>query len=204
VLRIVAGELGGRRIAAPSGGRTRPTREVVREAWFSALGARIVGVRVVYLFVGSGALGIEAWSRGARHVDFVERAGRAVGVLRKNLEDLEIEDTCTVHREDVGHYLDAAAERGEVFDVALADPPYASDWARRLARRLRSRPFARLLCVEHGPGALEGETGVVWRRAYGDTLLSFLEPPDEADAKPETGTAPKSNPGDSPRETSGA
>ncbi|MFW6192585.1 MAG: RsmD family RNA methyltransferase, partial [Gemmatimonadota bacterium] len=128
MLRIVAGQLGGRRIAAPSGGRTRPTREVVREAWFNALGARIVGARVADLFAGSGALGIEAWSRGARHVDFVERAGRAVGVLRRNLEDLEIEDACTVHHRDVGGYLDAAAQHGEVYDVALADPPYASDW----------------------------------------------------------------------------
>lgn len=204
MLRIVAGELGGRRIAAPSGGRTRPTREVVREAWFSALGARVVGARVVDLFAGSGALGIEAWSRGARHVDFVERAGRAVGVLRKNLEDLEIEDTCTVHQRDVGGYLDAAAERGEVLDVALADPPYASEWARRLARRLRKRPFARLLCVEHGPGALEGETGVVWQRAYGETLLSFLEPPDETDAVPESDSAPRSDPVGSPREIPGA
>lgn len=204
MLRIVAGELGGRRIAAPAGEKTRPTREVVREAWFSALGARVVGARVVDLFAGSGALGIEAWSRGARHVDFVERAGRAVGVLRKNLEDLEIEDTCTVHQRDVGGYLDAAAERGEVFDVVLADPPYASDWARRLARRLRRRPFARLLCIEHGPGALEGETGVVWRRAYGDTLLSFLEPRDETEAAPESDSAPKSDPGDSQRELPGA
>ncbi|MFW6193139.1 MAG: hypothetical protein ACOC83_06605, partial [Gemmatimonadota bacterium] len=62
----------------------------------------------------------------------------------------------------------------------------------------------RLLCVEHAPGVLEGETGVVWQRAYGDTLLSFLEPPDEAGVAPEAGSGPKSDPEDPPRETPGA
>lgn len=183
MLRIVAGELGGRRIAAPPGRRTRPTREVVREAWFSALGSRIVGATMADLFAGSGALGIEALSRGAGHVDFVERDGRAVGVLRKNLEDLEITDRSTVHRADVGDFLDAAGERGDVFDVVLADPPYDSRWAVRLARRLRSRPYARLLCVEHAEGALEAETAVVWSRAYGDTVLSFLAPPPSGEGR---------------------
>lgn len=181
MLRIVAGELGGRKIAAPPGRRTRPTRELVREAWFSALGDRIVGARVADLFAGSGALGIEALSRGARHVDFVERDGRTLDVLRKNLEDLEITDRCTVHRRDVERFLDASDEGGEPFDLVLADPPYASSWAVRLARRLGRRPYARLLCVEHREGALGDEPGVVWHRTYGDTELSFLRPPGEAE-----------------------
>lgn len=183
MLRIVAGELGGRRIEAPPGRGTRPTREMVREAWFSALGSRIAAARVADLFAGSGALGIEALSRGAAHVDFVERDGRTLGVLRRNLEDLEIEDRCTVHRVDVERFLDAAAERDEVFDVVLADPPYTSRWPARLARRLRRRPYARLLCVEHAEGALTEASGVVWRRTYGDTVLSFLTPPEASEEK---------------------
>lgn len=186
MLRIIAGTLGGRRIAAPPGRATRPTREAVREAWFSALGPGVAGVRVLDLFAGSGALGIEALSRGAAEVTFVERGREAARVLESNLETLGLWDRATVVRSDVGAFLEAlstsAGEEAPRFDLALADPPYASPWPARLAAALAEHRFADLLCVEHAPGAL-GEEGVVWRRAYGDTILSFLRPSGEpADA----------------------
>lgn len=181
VLRIVAGELGGRRITAPRGRDTRPTREAVREAWFSALGPGIVGARVLDLFAGSGALGIEALSRGAAETVFVERARAAALAVESNLAELELGGRGRLARRDVGAFLEElpvpAAGEAPPFDVALADPPYESAWPERLARLLAERRFAGLLCVEHAPGALEGEE-VVWRRAYGDTILSFLRPPD--------------------------
>lgn len=174
MLRIVAGELGGRRISAPSGRGTRPTREMVREAWFSALGDAVAGARTADLFAGSGALGIEALSRGAASVDFVESDRRVAAVIRENLEELGVAGRSRVVRRDVGTFLDEALD--EPYDLALADPPYGSDWPRRLAALQGSRPFARLLCVEHAPGALEGADGIVWRREYGDSALSFLRP----------------------------
>ncbi len=182
MLRIISGTLGGRRIAAPTGRSTRPTREAVREAWFSALGPGVAGARVVDLFAGSGALGIEALSRGAAEVTFVERGREASRVLEANLEALEVLHRSRVLRTDVRSFLRALArpapEEPPPFDVALADPPYASAWPARLAASLAERRFAGLLCVEHAPDAL-GEQGVVWRRAYGDTILSFLRPPGE-------------------------
>lgn len=174
-LRIVAGEYGGRRIAVPTGPHVRPTPEVVREAWFNALTGAVAGARALDLFAGSGALGIEALSRGARSVVFVETDGRSAAVLRENLSELGAADRGRVVRGDVGAFL-AGLEPSDRYDLALADPPYDSDWPVRLAGLLRGRGFARLLCVEHRPGALEDAEGVEWNRVYGDTALTFLRP----------------------------
>ncbi len=171
-LRIVAGRLGGRTIQAPRGARTRPTPERVREAWFSALGPEVRGARVLDLFAGSGALGIEALSRGAASAHFVEADRRAVHVLEGNLTALGLGGSARVTRADVFSFL----RQGGVgpFDLALADPPYRSDAARRLAGSFRSSRFAALLCLEHAPDALPAAPDVVWRRRYGDTVLTFL------------------------------
>lgn len=180
-LRIVAGELGGRFIEAPSDRRSRPTREEVREAWFNALGPELSGLRVADLFAGSGALGLEALSRGAARVDFVESDRRTAAVLARNVAELGVGDRAEVLRRDVADVLDASgrAADGDAlrWDLALADPPYGSGWPARLAERMRRAPFAGLLCVEHRPDALEGDEGVVWRRAYGDTGLTFVRAP---------------------------
>lgn len=177
-LRIVAGSLGGRFIEAPPGRSTRPTAERVREAWFSALGDRVSGASAVDLFAGSGALGIEALSRGATTVDFVESDRRAAEVLRRNLRRLGLGERADLHRCDAFRFLGRGGAGGLQYDLALADPPYGGSAARRLAETFRSLRFARLLCLEHAPGALEGvewvEGEVVWSRLYGDTALSFL------------------------------
>ena len=177
-LRIVAGSFGGRWIDVPPGGRVRPTREMVREAWFSALGGTVRGARVADLFAGSGALGIEALSRGARSVTFVESDRRNAAVVRRNLERLAVVDRSRVVTADVRRFLEGR-DRSDRFDLALADPPYDSEWPARLAASLRERRFARLLCVEHRPGALAGSDGVVWSREYGDSALTFLRPGEE-------------------------
>lgn len=174
-LRIVAGVHGGRWIAVPPGRHVRPTREMVREAWFSALGEAVAGARVLDLFAGSGALGLEALSRGARSVVFVESDRRSAAVLRGNVEELGETDRGRVVRADAGSFL-AALEPPDRFDLAFADPPYDSDWPARLATALRERRFAAVLGVEHRPGALAGAAGVVWSREYGDTALTFLRP----------------------------
>lgn len=173
-LRIVAGRFGGRRISAPPGESARPTRELVREAWFNALGDRVRGARVVDLFAGSGALGIEALSRGGRSVTFVEAERRTAAILQENLESLEVTDRATLVRRDVGGFLEELPAGETPYDLALADPPYGSGWARRLAARHREAPFAGVLCLEHATGELEDEEAVVWQRAYGATTLTFL------------------------------
>ena len=130
-MRVVAGVYGGRRLTAPPGRATRPTSDRVREALFSILGD-IAGARVLDLFAGSGALGIEALSRGASEAVFVESDARAAAVVEANLDALEI--AARVHRRDVFSWLETAAGGEEAFDLVFADPPYSS--ATRTAGRL--------------------------------------------------------------------
>src|SRR5580765_3157247 len=99
-MRIVAGEFGGRRLVVPRDGRVRPTADRVREAWMSIVAPSLPGARVVDLYAGSSALGLEALSRGAERVDFVELAPASLAALRANIEALDVDDTVRVHRAD--------------------------------------------------------------------------------------------------------
>ena len=130
-MRVVAGAYRGRRIEAPRGRATRPTSDRVREALFSILGG-IDGARVLDLFAGSGALGIEALSRGAAEAVFVDSDARAAAAVRRNLDALGID--ARVHRRDAFSWLDGARAGEEAFDIVFADPPYSS--ASRAAGRL--------------------------------------------------------------------
>jgi len=127
-VRVVAGAYRGRRIEAPRGRSTRPTSDRVREALFSILGP-IEGLRVLDLFAGSGALGIEALSRGAAEAVFVDSDARVIAAVRRNLDALGVE--APVYRRDAFGWLAGATG---VFDLVFADPPYSS--ASRTAGRL--------------------------------------------------------------------
>lgn len=122
--RIIAGELGGRRIQVPARG-TRPTSDRAREALFSRLehSGVLAGARVLDLYAGSGALGLEALSRGAAHVVLVESGRSAINVCRANVRDLGVGDRVEVASARVEHYLGRSAPAGG-FDLVLADPPY--------------------------------------------------------------------------------
>lgn len=175
-MRIIAGAWGGRRIEAPAGRDTRPTTDRVREAWMSALSPALPGARVLDLFAGSGALGLEALSRGAEHATFVENAPAALRVLRANLQALGAEPRAEVVRRDALRF--AAEQEAGAYDVALADPPYGQGIADALVRAWLERPFARLLCVEHRRDDRLPELPEARQRRYGDTVLTFLSAPE--------------------------
>lgn len=122
--RLVAGELGGRRLAVPAGRGTRPTSERVREALFNALGAMLEldGARVADLYAGSGALGFEALSRGCGHALFVEDDARAVAALRRNIAALGVGGTARLAAAPVRRVL--AEPPAEPYHLVVADPPY--------------------------------------------------------------------------------
>ena len=126
-MRIVAGSRKGHRIEAPKGVVTRPTGDRVREAVFSIVGS-VEDSRVLDLFAGSGALGLEALSRGAASCVFVERDRQAARVIQSNLEKLRLTGAVVVGR-DVAPTLREERDRGRRYDLVLADPPY-EDWAR--------------------------------------------------------------------------
>jgi 16S rRNA (guanine966-N2)-methyltransferase len=122
-LRVVAGRLGGRSLRAVPGSATRPTSDRVREALFAIIGDRVHGARVLDLFAGTGALAIEALSRGAARAVLVEHAAPAVAVIRANLSDLELTSSATVRRTRAETYL--RTSRDGPFDLVFLDPPYA-------------------------------------------------------------------------------
>jgi 16S rRNA (guanine966-N2)-methyltransferase len=174
-MRIIAGRWRGRPIQAPPGTATRPTSDRVREAWMSMLQPVIDDARVLDLFAGSGGLGLEAVSRGARHATFVELGGPALRTLRANIQRLGAEAETTVVRGDALKYV--AALEADAFDVVLADPPYHSGAARILAEAFLQRPYARILWIEHRVDDPLPESESADTRRYGDTLLTrYLAP----------------------------
>jgi 16S rRNA (guanine966-N2)-methyltransferase len=122
-VRVVAGRLGGRRLRAVPGDATRPTTDRVREALFSVLGARVEGARALDLFAGTGALAIEALSRGAASAVLVEQSPQATAVIRANLQAMDLTGVAVVRRTRVEVYL--RTQRDGPFDLVLLDPPYA-------------------------------------------------------------------------------
>ena len=174
-MRVVAGTARGRRLRSPEGDRTRPTSDRVRESVFNALFSqgRIDDARVVDLFAGSGALGIEALSRGAAHVWFVESDRAAVAVIDDNLDTLGFRAEATVLASEVGRAL--AAGFGGPVDLVLADPPYAyDDWV-GLSEALAPLVDADgLLVAESGaPVDLGPGWEKVRERTYGGTVITF-------------------------------
>jgi 16S rRNA (guanine966-N2)-methyltransferase len=172
-MRVVAGELRGRRIEGPPGTDTRPTTDKVREATFNALGSLdlVRDALVVDLFAGSGALGIEALSRGAAHCTFIERDRTALRTLRDNIDALDLSDRARVAPGDA-----MVLGRGVEADLVLADPPYGFDqWAELLDRV--SAPFV----VAESGREIEPVDGWVIQRSkrYGRSWVTFFERADD-------------------------
>jgi 16S rRNA (guanine966-N2)-methyltransferase len=173
-MRVVAGELRGRRLVAPDPNTTRPTTDKVREAVFNALASLdvVIGARVADLYAGSGALGIEALSRGAEHCTFVERDRRAVEAIDENIATLGLRGRSRVV---VGDGIATAPKLDA--DLVFADPPYGFDDWPRLLRAVR----AELVVAEADaevPAPVGWEPGRVKR--YGRTWVTFLHRSDDA------------------------
>ena len=185
--RIIAGEARGRRLKVPPGDRVRPTTDRVRESLFAALGSLIDldGLVVLDAFAGSGALGLEALSRGAAHATFVERNPAAAAVVRANVAALDFGDRSRIVRADVLRWLGASGE--ESFDLAFCDPPY--DFGLPTWDRLLGRLNARILIAESDRAVVtHPRWNVISERRWGSTVVQMarrLETGiDEAPARP--------------------
>lgn len=168
-MRIIAGQWRGRTIRAPKGDAVRPTGDRAREAWMSIVSPYLPGARVIDLFAGSGALGLEALSRGAAFCDFVDASALSLRMIRENAVALGATEMLHLHKHDAMEFanrLDPGA-----YDVAFADPPYHRGLAAQLAGVWMERRFAHILGVEHEvheavpPG---GDT-----RKYGTTAITI-------------------------------
>jgi 16S rRNA (guanine966-N2)-methyltransferase len=172
-MRVVAGRYGGRRLVAPPGSATRPTSDRVREALFSVLGGSVQDARVLDLYAGSGALGIEALSRGAASAVFVDRSPRAVAAIRANLDALGID--AQVRRLETRTALRTASARADAYDLVFLDPPYrrAAELGRELSEALPAvlAPGARVVSESDRRDALELDLPLVDERRYRDTVI---------------------------------
>ncbi len=172
-MRVVSGDLGGRKLVTPDGSDTRPTSDRVREAMFNSLFSldAIEGARVLDAFAGSGALGIEALSRGALHATFVETGRDALAALRENLETLQLGAQGRVAPGDALAHLERIAAEGEVYDLVLLDPPYGFDqWDELLA----AVPVGARVVIESDREVIVPDSWEVHRRKrYGGTVVTL-------------------------------
>jgi len=174
-MRVIAGLFGGRELVAPRGRATRPTSDRVREALFSILGADVAGARVLDLFAGSGALGIEALSRGAAQVTLVDSAPGAIVAIRRNLEALGA--VAEIVPRPALRFLEAARRDARQYDLVFLDPPYRH--ATALGRELSSALMpilgadARVVAESDRRSPLRLELPPLDERRYGDTLIQI-------------------------------
>ena len=172
-MRVVSGDLGGRKLVTPDGSDTRPTSDRVREAMFNSLFSldAIEGACVLDAFAGSGALGIEALSRGALHATFVETGRDALAALRENLETLQLGAQGRVVPGDALAHLERTAAEGSHYDLVLLDPPYGFDqWDELLA----AVPVGARVVIESDREVVVPDSWEVHRRKrYGGTVVTL-------------------------------
>lgn len=157
-MRIVGGRWAGRKLTSP-GGRVRPTSEELRAAWLDLLADDLKNARCVDLFAGTGALGLEALSRGARSCDFVENGPAAMHSLKANISAMRARDRTRIFDRDAIPFVERITQIA--YDVAFVDPPYGSRKLDRIVKRWIEQPFSRILSVEHAvdhPLPLKGKT----------------------------------------------
>ena len=148
-MRIVGGRLAGRDLASPNDFRVRPTAETVRAELLDALAGEIRGARVLDLFAGTGALGLEALSRGAQSADFVEFRPASLHALRANVASLGLRSQARIFKRDAIPFAEALA--ADSYDVAFADPPYGSRILDRVIAAWQKCGFSPVFAVEHDP-----------------------------------------------------
>lgn len=184
-MRIISGTLKGRRLHAPTWDGLRPTSDKLRETLFNVLAPRIQGARLLDAYAGTGAVGLEALSRGAAHVTFVEQDPRAVRLIAENAAHCGVADGYTVLRADVTEALRRRVSGP--FDLIFLDPPYAGvDWRTAVTMAARTLAGDGLLVLEHAarePMAGVPGTRLVRTLRSGDSALAFFE------AEQEQGTA---------------
>ena len=174
-MRIVGGKFAGRHLTSPADKRVRPTAEHVRDELLTYLQPRLKGARVLDLFAGTGALGLEAVSRGAASADFVENRPGSLHALKANVAALRVRDKTRIFKKDALPF--AAALEAGAYDVAFCDPPYESRMLDRLIETWMQTPFAGLLVCEHAIGH-EVPPGGATREMDDSTAVTMYSAPE--------------------------
>ena len=180
-MRIISGTSKGRKLATPKSQAIRPTSDRVKESIFNILGAEVEGKVVLDLFAGTGNLGIEALSRGAKRVLFVEKGRQALKLIQRNLSLFGMRERSEIFPRDVSRAIGILNQRGESFDLILMDPPYEKGLIQKTLLKLHSHKIYHkdsILLIEHNrrepiPERVEGWT-LIRQRRIGDTMISFF------------------------------
>jgi len=181
-MRIISGTSKGRRLITQKGQSLRPTSDRVKEAIFSILGDEVEGKVVLDLFAGTGNLGIEALSRGAKKASFVERQRQALRLIQKNLSQCHLEGQSEILPRDVNQAIGILQQRGESFDLILMDPPYEKGLIQKTLMKLQMYKIYQrdsILVIEHDRREPLPPMPEKWnlfrQRKMGDTIISFLK-----------------------------
>lgn len=173
-IRIISGKYGGRKIEAPDNRRTHPMSERIRNALFNSIASEIADAEVLDVFAGTGAVGLEALSRGARRVTFIERDRVAQKILAGNIAQLGAEENTTIIRTTVHNWVETASP--QLFDIIFADPPYHDTQFSTVSKLFGLLKPGGLMVLSHpGRGEIPTKTGVVVvdNRSYGNAYLTF-------------------------------
>jgi 16S rRNA (guanine(966)-N(2))-methyltransferase RsmD len=182
-MRIISGTSKGRKLVTPRSQSLRPTSDRVKESIFNILQDEIVGKVVLDLFAGTGNLGIEALSRGAKKTIFVEKGRQALRLIQRNLTQFGLEEQSEILPKDANRAIGILKQKGESFDLILMDPPYEKGLIQRTLMKLNSYPIYHkdsILVIEHDrreplSTVMDG-WNLIRQRRIGDTLISFLTP----------------------------
>ena len=182
-MRIITGKARGLRLNVPKNYDVRPTADRVKESLFNIIGSKVLGAAVLDLFAGSGNLGLESWSRGARFVQFVDNSRTSLQLTDSNIRKCRAEADCKVLKHDAEAAVELLYKQGQRFDLIFVDPPYNRGWVQKILAKLVKTPLLAengWLIAEHSAhddiACAVPEDYVIFRsQQYGETVLSFVK-----------------------------
>lgn len=182
-MRIITGKARGLHLNVPKNYDVRPTADRVKESLFSIIGGKVADAAVLDLFAGSGNLGLESWSRGAKHVQFVDNSRVSLKLTDSNIQKCRAEADCKVLKHGAEAAVDLLYKQGQRFDLVFVDPPYNKGWVQKILVKLGKTPILAedgWLIAEHSAhddiaGAVPEGYEVFRCQQYGETMLSFIK-----------------------------
>ena len=182
-MRIITGKARGLRLNVPKNYDVRPTADRVKESLFNIIGSKVVDAAVLDMFAGSGNLGLESWSRGAKIVQFVDNSRTSLKLTDSNIQKCRAEAACRVLKYDAEAAVDLLYRQGQRFDLVFVDPPYNKGWVQKILGRLAKSPLLAeegWLVAEHSAhddvaGAVPEGYEIFRSQQYGETVLTFIK-----------------------------
>ena len=182
-MRIITGKARGLHLNVPKNYDVRPTADRVKESLFNIIGSKVLDAAVLDLFAGSGNLGLESWSRGARSVQFVDNSRTSLRLTDSNIQKCRAEAACNVLKHDATAAVDLLYKQGQRFELIFVDPPYNKGWVQMVLAKLTKCPIlaeAGWLIAEHSAhddiaSAVPEGYEIFRRQQYGETVLSFIK-----------------------------